>query len=278
MRVLVFFNESVGFFGFRHFVRRCCAVFLYEFIGFLRPELFFQWECLFFVFKHFVRRRRAVFSYEFEGFFKARIVFSMMVFVFFGFRHFVRRCCAVFSYEFSFFGFMHFVRRCCAVFSYEFIRFLEPECFFNESVCFLLQAFCKTVLRRFFPYEFSGFLRPELLFQWERLFFYLQAFCKTVLCCVVFSYEFINVAGYIEFQLFQFLWSRKKNKYIEYCHATRPVQILMKRYWKIIFSSFWQDLGFGECFFSIQILIKKSIEKLIFPAFGKSLVLGNGFF
>ena len=30
--------------------------------------------------------------------------------------------------------------------------------------------------------------------------------------------------------------------------------------------------------FSIQILIEKSIEKLIFPAFGKILVLANAFF
>ena len=43
-----FFNESVCFFGLRHFVRRCCAVFSYEFVVFLRPELFFQWECLLF--------------------------------------------------------------------------------------------------------------------------------------------------------------------------------------------------------------------------------------
>ena len=46
----------------------------------------------------------------------------------------------------------------------------------------------------------------------------------------------------------------------------------------LFFSSVWQDLGFGECFFSIQILIKKSIEKLIFSAFGKILVLVNDFF
>ena len=46
---------------------------------------------------------------------------------------------------------------------------------------FWLQAFCKTVLCRF-SYDFIGFLRPELFFQWEWLFFWLQAFCKTVLC------------------------------------------------------------------------------------------------
>ena len=44
-----FFNEVVCFFGFRHFVRRCCTVFSYEFIRFLRPELFFSMRVLFFL-------------------------------------------------------------------------------------------------------------------------------------------------------------------------------------------------------------------------------------
>ena len=39
---IVFSMKVFVFFAFRHFVRRCCAVFSYEFIGFLRPELFFQ--------------------------------------------------------------------------------------------------------------------------------------------------------------------------------------------------------------------------------------------
>ena len=62
---IVFSMKVFVFFGFRHFVRRCCAVFSYECIGFLRPELFFQWKCLFFGFRHFVRRCFAVFSFEF---------------------------------------------------------------------------------------------------------------------------------------------------------------------------------------------------------------------
>ena len=153
---------------------------------------------------------------------------------------------------FVFFGFRHFVRRCCAVFSYEFIRFLEPECFF--------------------------------------------------MCGVVFSYEFITVAGYIEYQLLNFYGAGKKNKYIECCPATRPLQILMKKVLKF-FPAFGKLLVLANAFFysnskvlknwlsqllarswfwwmlfSIEILIKKSIEKLIFPAFGKSLVLANAFF
>ena len=39
---MVFSMKVYFFFGFRHFVRRCCAVFSYEFIGFLRPELVFS--------------------------------------------------------------------------------------------------------------------------------------------------------------------------------------------------------------------------------------------
>ena len=56
------------------------------------------------------------------------------------------------------------------------------------------------------------------------------------------------------------------------------IQILInKKYWKIDFCSFWQDLGFGESFFYSN-SNQKSIEQLIFPAFGKILVLGNAFF
>ena len=37
-----FFNESVGFFGFKHFGRRFCGLCSYEFISFFETELFFQ--------------------------------------------------------------------------------------------------------------------------------------------------------------------------------------------------------------------------------------------
>ena len=40
-----FFNGSVGFLGFRHFGRRFCALFSYEFTCFFETELFFQGEC-----------------------------------------------------------------------------------------------------------------------------------------------------------------------------------------------------------------------------------------
>ena len=156
------FNESVCFLGFRHFVRRCCAVFSYEFIGFLRPELFFQWECLFFWLEAFCKTVPFRFFIWIYRVFKARIVFSMNVFVFIGFRHFVGQCCALFSYEF--------------------IGFFKARIVFSMRVyVFWLQAFCMTVLGRFFIWIYR-FLGPELFFQWECLFFWLQAFCKTVLC------------------------------------------------------------------------------------------------
>ena len=37
-----FFNDSVCSFGFRHFGRRFCGFFSYEFISFFETELFFQ--------------------------------------------------------------------------------------------------------------------------------------------------------------------------------------------------------------------------------------------
>ena len=45
---------------------------------------------------------------------------------------------------------------------------------------------------------------------------------------------------------------------------------------KLIFFSFWQNLGFNECFFSIQILKKIEIF-CFFWGFGKILVLANAF-
>ena len=157
-----FFNESVCFFGFRHFVSRCCAVFSYEFIGLLRPELFFQWERLFFWLQAFCKTVLCRFFKWIYKVFKDRMVFSMRVFVFFGFRHFVRRCCAVFSYEF--------------------IGFLRPELFFQWECWFLwLQAFCKTVLRRFFLWIYKVF-KARMVFSKRVFVFWFQAFCKTVLC------------------------------------------------------------------------------------------------
>ena len=47
------------------------------------------------------------------------------------------------------------------------------------------------------------------------------------------------------------------------------IQSLIKKVLKIDFSSFWQDLGFGECFF-----YSNSNQKSI----GKILVLVNAFF
>ena len=55
------------------------------------------------------------------------------------------------------------------------------------------------------------------------------------------------------------------------------IQILIKKYWKIDFCSFWQDLGFGECFFLFKFQLN-SIQKWIFSVFGKILVLANAFF
>ena len=45
-----------------------------------------------------------------------------------------------------------------------------------------------------------------------------------------------------------------------------------KNVWKNDFSSCWQDLGFAGCFFFLN-FNSKSIEKLMFLAFGKILVL-----
>ena len=44
-----FFKEGVGFFGFRHFGRRFCALFSYEFESLFETELFFSMRVLVFL-------------------------------------------------------------------------------------------------------------------------------------------------------------------------------------------------------------------------------------
>ena len=44
-----FFNESVCFFGFRHFGRWFCVIFSYEFVSFFQTELFFSMRVLVFL-------------------------------------------------------------------------------------------------------------------------------------------------------------------------------------------------------------------------------------
>ena len=53
------------------------------------------------------------------------------------------------------------------------------------------------------------------------------------------------------------------------------IQIQIKKYWKINFFSFWQDLGFCELFFNSN---EKSIEILFFAVFGKIFGFGEYFF
>ena len=146
MRVFVFF-------GLRHFVRRCCAVSSYEFIWFLRPELFFQWECLFFWLQAFCKTVLCRFFIWIYRVFKTSCFFNEGV---------------------CFFGFRHFVRRCCAVFSYEFLVFSRPELFFQwECLFFWPRAFCKTVLCHFFIWNDSVF-KTRIVFS-MRVFVFLAS-------------------------------------------------------------------------------------------------------
>ena len=50
----------------------------------------------------------------------------------------------------------------------------------------------------------------------------------------------------------------------------------LKRYWKIDFSSFWHDLGFGGGFFLSKIQLKKYL-KIVFSSFWHVLVLMAAF-
>ena len=64
---------------------------------------------------------------------------------------------------------------------------------------------------------------------------------------ILFQKEELNItySDYIEYPMFKFYVEKK---YIEYCHPTRPPQIPIENYWRNGFCSFWQDLGFVQCF------------------------------
>ena len=179
-----------------------------------------------------------------------------------------------------FFGFMHFGKRFCCFFSYEFISFFGTELFFQWVLFLLASGILEDGSVAFLWYEFISFFGTELLFQWDCLFFLASGILengsvaffhvnlfflkhlasgilvgtflcffiwieKTFLTALFFNESVCFCSG--RYQIFQFLWSRK-NKYIEYC--PRPsLKFKLKKYWKIDFCSFWQDLGFGECFF-----------------------------
>ena len=55
------------------------------------------------------------------------------------------------------------------------------------------------------------------------------------------------------------------------------IEILIKKGWKIDFCSFWQDLGFDECFFYSNSNLK-SLENFDFFSFWQDLGFGECFF
>ena len=69
-----FFNESVCFFGFRHFGRRFCGLFSYEFISFFETELFFNQSVVFFWLQAFWKMGSVVFLKR-SCFFNESVVF-----------------------------------------------------------------------------------------------------------------------------------------------------------------------------------------------------------
>ena len=93
---------------------------------------------------------------------------------------------------------------------------------------------------------------------------------------ILFQKEELNITypDYIEYPIFKFYLGKK----IEYCHPSRPPQILIEKVLKNWFFQLLASLGFGECFFLFKSWLKKYWKIDFFPAFGKILVLGNVFF
>ena len=136
--------RELVFFGFKQIVRRCCG-------------RFFHWK--------------------FISFFKSRIGFQREFYVF-GARHCV------------FIGLFNFLNGCqlilldplgifviTNVFSMSFFIFGGQNCFFNESVCFLVQAVCKAVLCPFFSLVFASLFKSRIGFQGEFYVFWNTALC-----------------------------------------------------------------------------------------------------
>ena len=152
------------------------SFFSFEFVNFLRPELFFQWEFLFFGLRpienwffnesvcffglsHCGRRRRARFFIWIYNVFRTRINFSMRVLIFWG----LRRIENWFFNESLYF----------------LVSGLFKIVFEWQCLLFWSQALWKTVLC-FLLFEFLKFLGLEMFFQWKTLFFWFQAYWKLI--------------------------------------------------------------------------------------------------
>ena len=87
-----FLNDSVGCFCFRHFGRRFCSLFSYEFIRFFETEWFFSMKvCVFFLASGILEDGSvAFFHMNLYVFLKQNGFFNESV-CFFGFKHFGRR-------------------------------------------------------------------------------------------------------------------------------------------------------------------------------------------
>ena len=141
-----------------------------------------------------------------------------------------------------------------------------------------------------FFYSNSNFKRIEKLIFWAfgkifvlvNVFFYLNSFLKSIEKLIFSAFGKILVCGSV------FFYSSSNLKNIQkliispfgkilVCGSVFSIQVLIRKVLKIDNFSFWQDLGFGESFFYSNSNLK-SIEKLIFSAFGKIFVLVTVFF
>ena len=121
--------------------------------------------------------------------------------------------------------------------------------FWFSWMLFSIQILVKKVLTNWF---FQLLARSWF---WRMLFFYLNS-------------NYINVEKLIFAAFGKIFW---------FWWMLFSIQILIKKVLKNWFFSFWQDLVFVNAFFYTN-SNQKSIEKLIFPAFGKIFDFGECFF
>ena len=87
---------------------------------------------------------------------------------------------------------------------------------------------------------------------------------------ILFQKEELNrtCPDYIEYQIFKFYVAKKI--YIEYCHPTRPPQILIKKELKNWFLQLLARSWFCSMLFTIWILIKKVLKNWFFQLWARS--------
>ena len=137
-----------------------------------------------------------------------------------------------------------------------------------------LPAFGKiwVLVAAFFLFKFN---RIEKLYfpAFRKIWFWWLVFCSQILIQKVLSNWFFQLLARSWFWWLLFFIQMLLGKVLNTCFfqllarswfwwLPLSIQILLEKYWKLVFSSFWQDLGFGGCFFLFKFLFNVYLKKI----------------